>query len=39
VALAVLWSIEDAVQYLFNIQNPDTTVQEVVESATREVIG
>jgi membrane protease subunit HflK len=39
VALVVLWRIEDAIQYLFNIQNPDTTVQEVAESATREVIG
>ena len=39
VALVVLWRIEDAVQYLFNIQNPDTTVQEVAESATREVVG
>lgn len=36
VALVV---IDDAVQYLFNIQNPDTTVQEVAESATREVVG
>ena len=39
VSLVVLWRIDDAVQYLFNIQNPDTTVQEVAESATREVIG
>jgi modulator of FtsH protease HflK len=39
VALVVLWRIDDAVQYLFSIQNPDTTVQEVAESATREVVG
>ena len=39
VALVVLWRIEDAVKYLFNIQNPDTTVQEVAESALREVVG
>jgi len=39
VTLVVLWHIEDAVQYLFNIRNPDTTVQEVAESATREVVG
>jgi membrane protease subunit HflK len=39
VALVVLWRIEDAVKYLFNIQNPDTTVQEVADSAMREVVG
>ena len=39
VALVVLWRIEDAVKYLFNIQNPDTTVHEVAESAMREVVG
>ena len=26
-------------QYLFNIQNPDTTVKEVAESAMREIVG
>jgi len=35
----VLWRIKDAAQYLFNIQNPDTTVKEVAESAMREVVG
>jgi membrane protease subunit HflK len=39
VALVVLWRIADPVKYLFNIQNPDTTVQEVAESAMREVVG
>ena len=39
VALVVLWRVEDAVKYLFNIRNPDTTVQEVAESALREVVG
>jgi membrane protease subunit HflK len=39
VAFVVLWRIEDAVKYLFNIQNPDTTVQEVAESGMREVAG
>jgi membrane protease subunit HflK len=35
----VYWRIKDAAQYLFNIQNPDTTVKEVAESAMREVVG
>ncbi len=35
----VLWRIRDAAKYLFNIQNPDTTVKEVAESAMREVVG
>src|ERR1043166_5398678 len=35
----VFWRIKDAAQYLFNIQNPDTTVKEVAESAMREVVG
>lgn len=39
VTLVVLWRIEDALKYLFNIRNPDSTVQEVAESAMREVVG
>lgn len=39
VTLAVFWHIEDALKYLFNIQNPDTTVRDVAESALREVVG
>ena len=35
----VFWRIKDAAQYLFNIQNPETTVKEVAESAMREVVG
>jgi modulator of FtsH protease HflK len=35
----VYWRIKDAAEYLFNIQNPDTTVKEVAESAMREVVG
>lgn len=35
----VAWRISDAVKYLFNIQNPETTVREVAESAMREVVG
>jgi membrane protease subunit HflK len=35
----VFWRIQDAEKYLFNIQNPDTTVKEVAESAMREVVG
>jgi membrane protease subunit HflK len=39
VDFVVYWRIKDAAQYLFNIQNPDTTVKEVAESAMREVVG
>ena len=39
VTLVVLWRIDDALKYLFNIRNPDTTVREVAESAMREVVG
>jgi len=35
----VLWRIKDASAFLFNIQNPTTTVKEVAESAMREVVG
>ena len=35
----VYWTIKDAPQFLFNIQNPETTVKEVAESAMREVVG
>ena len=35
----VFWRIKDAEKYLFNIQNPNTTVKEVAESAMREVVG
>ena len=42
VDFAVLWVIKPdrgAMQYLFNIQNPEGTVKAVAESAMREVIG
>jgi membrane protease subunit HflK len=36
---AVFWVINNARDYLFNIQNPEGTVRAVAESAMREVIG
>jgi modulator of FtsH protease HflK len=39
VNFVVFWRIHDALKYLFNIQNPETTVREVAESAMREVVG
>ncbi len=39
VDFSVFWKIKNAEKYLFNIQNPDTTVKEVAESAMREVVG
>ncbi|NQX80216.1 MAG: FtsH protease activity modulator HflK, partial [Hyphomicrobiaceae bacterium] len=35
----VVWYIKNAEDYLFNIQNPQTTVKEVAESSMREVVG
>jgi membrane protease subunit HflK len=35
----VQWTIKDAANYLFNIQNPEDTVKAVAESAMREAIG
>jgi len=35
----VFWRINNAQDYLFNIQNPQTTVKEVAESSMREVVG
>ena len=37
--LAVQYNINDAAKYLFNVRSPDQTLEEVVESALREVIG
>ena len=39
VDFVVYWRISDASAYLFNIQNPTTTVKEVAESAMREIVG
>ena len=36
---AVLWLIDDAGLFLFNVQQPEATVKAVAESAMREVIG
>ena len=33
------WVIRDAGAYLFNVEDPDTTVKAVAESAMREVVG
>ncbi len=39
VDFVVIWRINNAENYLFNIQNPTTTVKEVAESSMREVVG
>lgn len=39
VSLSVQYQVSDPRDYLFNIQDPDLTLKQVVESATREVIG
>lgn len=39
VDFVVLWRIKDAPDFLFNIQNPETGVKDVAESAMREVVG
>lgn len=39
IGFVVIWKISDAEKYLFKIQNPDSTVKEVAESAMREVVG
>ncbi|ASJ75077.1 FtsH protease activity modulator HflK [Granulosicoccus antarcticus] len=37
--LAVQYNINSAEDYLFNVRGPDRTLEEVVESALREVVG
>ena len=39
VEVAVQWRIKDPAQYLFNVNRPDLTLQQVTESAVREVVG
>ncbi len=39
IELAVQYNISDAFGFLFNVRNPDLTVQQVAESAIREAIG
>lgn len=36
---SVLWRINDAEDFLFNIQNPEATVKAIAESAMREIVG
>ncbi len=35
----VMWSVNDAGKFLFEIRDPDNTIKKVAESAMREVIG
>lgn len=37
--MAVQYNIKNAENYLFNVRGPDRTLEEVVESALREVVG
>ncbi len=37
--MSVQYNISNAADYLYRVKNPDTTLQEVAESAIREVIG
>jgi membrane protease subunit HflK len=39
VPFVVIWRIQDAEKYLFRIQNPESTVKDVAESAMREIVG
>jgi membrane protease subunit HflK len=39
IGFVVIWKISNAEKYLFKIQNPDSTVKEVAESAMREIVG
>ncbi len=39
VDFTVLWVVKKAQDYLFNVQNPESTIKAVAESAMREVIG
>ena len=39
VKLAVQYRVKDAADYVFNVRDPDLTVQQVAESAIREVVG
>ena len=37
--LTIVWRIENAKDYLFNLQNPDQTVKVAAQSVLREVVG
>lgn len=39
VELAVQYQVRDAMEYLFEVRDPDYTLQEATESALREVVG
>ncbi|WP_454916955.1 FtsH protease activity modulator HflK [Xanthobacter sediminis] len=39
VDFSVFWVISDAERFLFNVQNPESTIKAVAESAMREVVG
>ncbi len=39
IALVVQYQIDDAKDYLFNVKDPDSTLQQATESALREVVG
>jgi membrane protease subunit HflK len=39
VDFTVLWIVKNAADFLFNVQNPESTIKAVAESAMREVIG
>ena len=39
VSFTAQWRIQDSLQFLFNISNPEETIKSVAESAMREVIG
>ena len=39
VDFVVFWQINNAPNFLFNIQNPEGTVKDVAESAMREIVG
>ena len=39
VTFAILYSVTDPSDYLFNVANPDETVRQLAESAMREVVG
>lgn len=37
--LTIVWRIDNAKDYLFNLQNPDQTVQVAAQSVLREIVG
>ncbi len=39
VEFIVQYKVKDAIDYLFNVKNPDDTVKDAAESAMREVVG